>query len=284
MRQSYTIAAPQQLHTTLRGPDNTHACLALYEVCPHTDSSTRLYSPCKGPYLHCVLPPPPPVPSPPRIEYIDNKGREVIETTRTTLSQIHRPEENAMAASLAKLVLSKHSPTMYHIRESTAARPIRPLDKQPSTTVTSRPTIYLLSFSTDRTPTSRAFAALLNTHLPLRIPLLYTIDARGFLVPPRIICENYSGVTDVVQHEVLRDAKARNEIDHAVDDLTSFVMHGGGETSVAVCCTAGTHRSVAIAELIALGVRKDVRRLGSREGVKVVVRHVHRIKGRKDPY
>ena len=214
------------------------------------------------------------------IEYINNKRRKIIETTRSTLSSVHNPKEKAMAAGLAPLIFSNHSPVMHHIRESTAVPPLRSILKH----VPSMPTIYLLTFSTDRTPTARAFAALLNEHLPLCIPLRYTIDARGFLVPPTHICENYSGVAGIVQDEVLRDDGARKEIDHAVDELMRFVKHGGRETGIAICCTVGTHRSVAIAELIALGVRKGVRRLGSSEGVKVVVRHVHRIKGPKDPY
>ncbi|KAF2625154.1 hypothetical protein BU25DRAFT_460624 [Macroventuria anomochaeta] len=284
MHQSYTTAAPGQLHATLPGPDGTHACLTLYDVCPHTTHSIRPSSQYKDPYLHCDLPSLPPVSNPRTIEYIDNKGRSIIETTRTSLSPIHHPQEKAMAASLAPLVLSRHSPVMRHIRESTAAPPLRSILKAPSSILPSMPKIYLLTFSTDRTPTTRAFAALLNEHLPRHIPLLYTIDARNCLVPPKLIQEAYSGVSTVVQDEILRDSRARKEIDHAVDELMRVVKHGGGETSIAICCTAGTHRSVAIAELIALGVRREVRRCGSREGVKIVVRHIHRVKGPKDPY
>jgi RNase adaptor protein for sRNA GlmZ degradation len=54
--------------------------------------------------------------------------------------------------------------------------------------------------------------------------------------------------------------------------------------SMSVCCTAGTHRSVAIGERIAQGVKGEVRRLAVKEGVKVVVRHVSRVKGRGDPF
>jgi hypothetical protein len=170
---------------------------------------------------------------------------------------------------------------MHHIRESTAAAPARSIPKH---AVPSMPTIYLLTFSTDRTPTTQAFASLLNRHLPLRVPLLYTIYARSFVVAPRIICEGYSGVAEIVQSEVLRDSGARKEIQYAVEELTMFVKHGGRETSIAVCCTAGTHRSVAIAECIAKGVREEVSRMGSKNGVKIVVRHVHRVKGPRDPY
>lgn len=148
----------------------------------------------------------------------------------------------------------------------------------------SMPTIYLLTFSTSCVSTSRAFTTLLNEHLAPEVELRYTIDARHFLVPPSRICEEYSGVADVVQDEMLKDAEALQEIDRVVDDLTVFLDTGGHETCVAVCCTAGTHRSVAMAELIALGVRQEARRSKSGGGVKVVVRHVHRTKGRKDPF
>lgn len=146
------------------------------------------------------------------------------------------------------------------------------------------PIIYLLTFSTDLTPTTKHFVRLLNEHLPPRVPLRYTIDARRFLVPSRQIRKEYSGVAEVTQDAVLRDAGARREVGHAVDELMAFVRSGNGgrETSIAVCCTAGTHRSVAIAECIARGVRERVRR-GTGE-VKVVVRHVHRVRGPKDPY
>jgi len=63
---------------------------------------------------------------------------------------------------------------------------------------------------------------------------------------------------------------------------------GGGsgsmEVCLSVCCHAGTHRSVAIAERIAQCVKSEVRRLGCEDGVRVVCRHVHRVKGKCDPF
>ena len=313
MHQSYTTAAPRQLHTTLPGPNGTHACLTLYDVCPHTAQSTSTNLRLRDPYFYCDLPTLPSTPRSQTVEYLNRQGKNIVETmqtdlslippsrspraldyvdrqaedlanmARSKLSTIHHPKEKAMAAYLAPLVMSRHSPMMHHVRESTAP-PVRSTIKNPVPEASPMPTMYLLTFSTDRAPTTSDFAALLNRHLPLRVPLMYTIDARSFLVPPRIICETYSGVSDIVQHKVLRDSGARREIDYAVDGLTKFVRHGGRETGLAVCCTAGTHRSVAIAELIAQGVRDEVRRLGTGDGVKIVVRHVHRVRGPKDPY
>lgn len=56
------------------------------------------------------------------------------------------------------------------------------------------------------------------------------------------------------------------------------------EVAMSVCCTVGTHRSVAIADVIAREVRGEVRRWGSEEGVRIVVRHVHRVQKRGDEF
>lgn len=59
---------------------------------------------------------------------------------------------------------------------------------------------------------------------------------------------------------------------------------GGREVAMSVCCEAGTHRSVAIAEMIAQGVKREVGKLGGGDGVRVVCRHVHRVRGEGDPF
>lgn len=316
MSRSYSTAVPSQLHATLPGPNGRYACLILYDECPHSSHSKASSRP-KDPCLHCDLSALPAASSPRTIEYINEDGTRVVETTRSmlsilpsqqstrpfssinrgakdiyhstcnTLSSTQHPNEKAMAAYLAPLVMSRHSPMLHHIRESTAdairaqAESVAPLR---SILKPSMPTIYLLSFSTDRTPTTRDFAKLLNRHLPPGASLRYTIDARPFLVPSRQIQELYSGVAEVTQDAVLQDRGARREVEHAVSELTSFVVGKGRQTAIAVCCTAGTHRSVAIAECIAKGVRCKVRRMGEGVQAKVVIRHVHRVKGTKDPY
>lgn len=58
----------------------------------------------------------------------------------------------------------------------------------------------------------------------------------------------------------------------------------GMEVSLSICCHSGTHRSVAIAERIAQCVKSEVGRKGCEQGVRVVCRHVHRVKGRRDPF
>ncbi|KAF1848272.1 uncharacterized protein K460DRAFT_403564 [Cucurbitaria berberidis CBS 394.84] len=176
----------------------------------------------------------------------------------------------------------------------------------PDTPEPTQPTIYIITYSTDRTPNSKAFKSLLETHLPHRdppIPHLYTIDASSMLVPPKHLCAVYSGLSPVIQSHVLHDPRARKAIRNGMRDLLEFgkverqkgsvgqQRRGGGggergmmEVAMSVCCHAGTHRSVAIADLIALEVRNEVGRLEAPEGVRVVVRHVHRVRGKMDPF
>lgn len=91
-----------------------------------------------------------------------------------------------------------------------------------------------------------------------------------------------------MQDAVMRDQRARERVRDAVRELVGFVEGAERarerEVALVVFCSAGTHRSVAIAEVVALGVRREVRRRGCRDGVKVVVRHVHRVRGWDDPY
>ncbi|KAF2819544.1 hypothetical protein CC86DRAFT_412851 [Ophiobolus disseminans] len=164
-----------------------------------------------------------------------------------------------------------------------------------------QPTIYIMTFAADTVPNrSRNVEKLLGGQIPKRmyftfpcsppIPHLYTIDARPFTPPPPRICERYSGISPVVQDIVMQDPAARKAVNNAVAELLAFGLSerskagGRKEVSMSVCCHMGTHRSVAIGERIAQGVKAEVGRLEVREGVKVVVRHVHRIKGRGDPF
>jgi len=113
---------------------------------------------------------------------------------------------------------------------------------------------------------------------------LYTVDACGFVPPGPALCREFSGISPVVQDVVMRDRQARKAVGESVQDLLRCGQRGVREVSMSVCCHAGTHRSVAIGERIAQGVKREVGRLGCGEGVKVVVRHVSRVKGRRDPF
>ncbi|EUC42553.1 hypothetical protein COCMIDRAFT_28835 [Bipolaris oryzae ATCC 44560] len=157
------------------------------------------------------------------------------------------------------------------------------------------PTIYIISYSTDLTRTESATTTLLASQVPHRTPPirhLYTIDARNIQPPSPSLCARYSGLAPLIQDIVMQDVCAQNAVRTAVRELLlgfgSGEKRGRGETekevSMSVCCHAGTHRSVAIAERIAQCVKWEVGRRGDGEGVRVVCRHVHRVKGREDPF
>jgi hypothetical protein len=165
------------------------------------------------------------------------------------------------------------------------------------------PTVYIITFATDLTPNERSISALLSSQLPLRtppIPHLYTIDARNVRPPSVSLCREYSGISRVIQDVVMQDSEARRAARRAVDGVLAFGEEerdrmgerGRGkasqgravEVSLSVCCHSGTHRSVAIAERIAQCVKSEVGRRGCADGVRVVCRHVHRVKGRRDPF
>ncbi|KAH5122845.1 hypothetical protein HBH71_036910 [Parastagonospora nodorum] len=152
----------------------------------------------------------------------------------------------------------------------------------------SLPTVYIVTFAADSIPNRTAnVLRLLHTQLPPRdppIPHLYTIDARSFAPPVPALCREFSGISPVIQDVVMQDGRARKAVADSVADLLRCGERGVREVSMSVCCHAGTHRSVAIGERIAQGVKREVGRLGCVEGVKVVVRHVSRVKGRGDPF
>ncbi|KAF2134391.1 hypothetical protein P153DRAFT_380202 [Dothidotthia symphoricarpi CBS 119687] len=178
-------------------------------------------------------------------------------------------------------LLTRHS----HSRVSPLLLPV-------SDSHSSQPTIYIVTFSNVQTPTLQALNHLLTDHLPHRdppIPHLYTIDASNMTPPPSQICAAYSGLSPVVQEYVMQDARAREAVRRAVKELLAFGERkrggrGRNEVALSVCCVAGTHRSVSIAERIAREVNTEVRRLGGGDGVRVVARHVHRVRGKRDPF
>ncbi|KAF2845169.1 hypothetical protein T440DRAFT_493605 [Plenodomus tracheiphilus IPT5] len=172
------------------------------------------------------------------------------------------------------------------------AIPYAPPPPPPPTFHPYLPTIYILTYSTSSLSTSNlSFVSLLATQLPTRIPPiphLYTIDARPFDPPPPSICAKYSGIAPIVQDMVLQDTRAEKAVRRAVRDILDFNncceagRVRGGEVAMSVCCVYGTHRSVAIAERIAQGVRAGVGEEGGK--VRVISRHVSRVKGVGDPF
>ncbi|KAL5442111.1 hypothetical protein PMIN06_009149 [Paraphaeosphaeria minitans] len=211
----------------------------------------------------------------------------------------HRyPPRRASQAHL-HLHLPDHTHTHTHGRPPTPADPPRrrtsthnlapqpaPPPPPPSP---SHPTVWIVTYAHSLAATPSAAHETLTSHLPPGTPHLYTIHAYNMTPPPPHICSAYSGVSPIVQDYVMRDPRARQAV---ADAVHSILAHGrremrmeqqgrrAAETDVAlsVCCVHGTHRSVGIAERIAQ------RLMGMKLGARVVVRHVHRVKGIKDPY
>ncbi|KAF2446008.1 hypothetical protein P171DRAFT_484661 [Karstenula rhodostoma CBS 690.94] len=151
-----------------------------------------------------------------------------------------------------------------------------------------QPTIWIVTYAHTLANTPAAVHKILATQLPPGTPHLYSIHAYNLTPPPAHICEAYSGVSPIVQNYVMRDPRARKAV---ADAIHNILAHGRREmrkekegrgpakkdVALSVCCLYGTHRSVSIAERIAQGL------MDMKLGVNVVVRHVHRVKGAKDP-
>ncbi|KAF1916398.1 hypothetical protein BDU57DRAFT_230663 [Ampelomyces quisqualis] len=149
------------------------------------------------------------------------------------------------------------------------------------------PTIYIVTFATDTYPLTHAptIARLVTTQVPRRnppIPHLYTLSCHSFTPPPQALCAVYSGIAPLIQDIVLCDPGAARAVRAAVRRLLDEGRRGVRECSMSVCCHAGTHRSVAVGERIAQGVKGEVKRVGGE--VRVVVRHVSRVRGRGEEF
>ena len=231
-------------------------------------------------------------------------------------SQLHHRERYRSSTPPQRTSLPRSNSYYTHAHQSPHQSSQPPLHYPPSysyhTPLPPTPTVYIITFATDLTPTESSRAFLLHSQLPHRtppIPHLYTIDARTVRPPSPAMCREYSGVSPRIQDIVMEDEQARYAARKAVERVVRFgeaqragaserggtrrsSSRGGGgngsgsgmEVSLSVCCHSGTHRSVAIAERIAQCVKSEVGRRGCEEGVRVVCRHVHRVKGRRDPF
>lgn len=150
-------------------------------------------------------------------------------------------------------------------------------------------TIWILTFAHSIANTPAAVHRVLCAELPPATAHLYTIRAYDFVPPPAHICDSYSGVSTIVQDYVMRDVRARKAVDEAIHNIVTYGRRemrkqtevgrpAQRDVAISVCCLYGTHRSVSIAERIAKGL------MGMKLGVKVVVKHVHRVRRAKDPY
>ncbi|KAF1963542.1 hypothetical protein CC80DRAFT_541470 [Byssothecium circinans] len=155
----------------------------------------------------------------------------------------------------------------------------------------SRPTVHILTYALKHTPTTTAALRILSDNLPPDTPHLYTIHAHKFTPPPERLCEQYSGVTSVIQEYVMRDARARKAVSRVVEDLLEWWRRererarregreGRMDVAVSVCCVLGTHRSVSVAE----GIGREIERGKGGRGVRVRIVHVHRERGSREGF
>jgi predicted protein tyrosine phosphatase len=68
----------------------------------------------------------------------------------------------------------------------------------------------------------------------------------------------------------------RFDSNQAIISIANHFNAGHQVASIQTTCHAGTHRSVAAAEIVAKGMR--------RRGMNVVVKHLHRRRGAGDPW
>ncbi|KAL6167389.1 hypothetical protein ACJQWK_06822 [Exserohilum turcicum] len=88
-----------------------------------------------------------------------------------------------------------------------------------------RPTVYIITYSTDLIRSETSAISLLASQVPRRdprIPHLYTIDARNMQPPSAALCERYSGISPLIQDIVMQDACARRAASTAVRELLRF--------------------------------------------------------------
>ncbi|KAF1942439.1 hypothetical protein EJ02DRAFT_489193 [Clathrospora elynae] len=135
-------------------------------------------------------------------------------------------------------------------------------------------TVYILSYSSEVIKRTPGAQAKLQTLCPGGIPALLTVNCQTWRAPLPDACRNCSGVNPVVQGYVLQSRTAVEEIDKAVTSLVNHLNAGNAVASIQTTCHAGTHRSVAAADIIAQKIR--------RRRVHAVVRHAHRKRGPGD--
>jgi hypothetical protein len=130
-----------------------------------------------------------------------------------------------------------------------------------------RPTVYLYTFSISYLHTSSAVRHAFRSHRP-HIAELPALNVSRLAPPPPEICASYSGLSPIVQEYVMADPKAHQMVAVGVEAVTRAAGAGLRECKMGVACKAGTHRSVAIAEQMALRLEE--------RGFVVVVEHLHR--------
>ncbi|KAF2268491.1 hypothetical protein CC78DRAFT_540767 [Lojkania enalia] len=144
------------------------------------------------------------------------------------------------------------------------------------------PVAYIFSYSTEEVQRSRLSRIAMHNEISDMLPdgavHLGVIKCEQWMPPPGYLERRYSGVHPLIQEAVLQDPRASQAITRAVDTIMDVLSSWKGRHGVAqmTSCKLGTHRSAAVAELIANELKGY--------GVSVRVKHMHRRRRPQDPY
>ncbi|KAF2012221.1 hypothetical protein BU24DRAFT_465782 [Aaosphaeria arxii CBS 175.79] len=175
--------------------------------------------------------------------------------------------------------------TNIHIELSDPPRPVRHHDRpqfvrrrsisNPPPVKKETPTVNIISHSAsalnsrdvkDRTYAEGRLDQALK-FVPTDAYYLYTINCVHMKPPPQHICDSFTGTAEIVKRSVMNDPRAKNAVEKAVHDIVDALKRGHSKVWLESRCVMGTHRSVAIAEVI--GEEIDSM------GVNVMVQHPH---------
>ncbi|KAF2711574.1 hypothetical protein K504DRAFT_465326 [Pleomassaria siparia CBS 279.74] len=140
-----------------------------------------------------------------------------------------------------------------------------------------RPTIYLISYSRIRIDAHEPAATLqLARATPPNAHIIGSLECFTWEPPPREVCEQYSGVSSLVQRYVMSHSLARQGVREGLKAIFNAQRAGYATIVLKTCCVAGTHRSVTAVEVMGRFLRAN--------GYRVHMLHPHRIMRPMDPY
>ncbi|KAF2687877.1 hypothetical protein K458DRAFT_467414 [Lentithecium fluviatile CBS 122367] len=126
--------------------------------------------------------------------------------------------------------------------------------------------------------------AVLEQHSPQTIEPKHTVHCEFWRPPPPAMCAEVSGISRRIQ-DWLRghEPRARREVREAANIIIDQWCRGNNDVVIHTCCIAGTHRSVAAAEMISRKLQEKMARNGD-ANYSIVVNHAHRQRQPLDPY
>lgn len=125
-----------------------------------------------------------------------------------------------------------------------------------------RPCVHFITFGLNHGP------------VQIRFPTILSLDLSKHLPPPEHLCSRFNGLHPIIVHSFFSIEANEAEFHRALAELRGTVkaMPQGGCVAYAINCTAGRHRSVAMAERL----KDEVRH---RYGYKAECLHLDLMKG-----